>query len=671
MARLTHWKQPASSPEEPDTTLDMTFQIPEAGHATQLLNMGDDDFLDGTDDTFGSPQRSPQQHALAQPPLTLEELTPRKKLKSNLRDVLSTKIYAESTPFLKRDKFSPVRRTRAGQDEENVQPHDMIHEAAEAAPAGSSSRSTSPKRIPCAPARPQSQRLTSDDDLASSSPQGNETMVKSIPPSVPAPATGSTETLDEALRPMITAASKTVHSETKSETLSMPSVPRAHPKPSRSRQHTRNPSTLSNEAVKTLKAAATHTARPKKTTTIPATDTQRAPVQGRPKTARPVGSTDDTAKPAETEMQCSEPDMSPDSAASVHPHGSATVITNVSESYDGLSYSRPSTPQGRRASSPLTVSKLSPSKRTPDAVLAPLSSAPMQSAERAPSSSIATTLHPVKPVPSAQTKSGQLSRQPLAWALSDAPRNDLPSAAPAPTAGSSRAKAKPVMKVLAGKPQVKKQPARRRSSVQRNYCVPSVATKQKSVPRPGALTAKRRAGLQDQEQAGAAARRRDAGFASSGEGKKPMQRLTKPVEFHFKVESRLSARKASDTQDAPGTVALRDPSIPDFAARHAIEAERTQARKGRIAPTIPQSPGFTVNARLREREKFEEGRRAREAEIEQQRELERQREREAEEAELRRLRKLAVPKANAVPEWYAHAPKKSSRSASSSTSGAA
>ena len=56
-------------------------------------------------------------------------------------------------------------------------------------------------------------------------------------------------------------------------------------------------------------------------------------------------------------------------------------------------------------------------------------------------------------------------------------------------------------------------------------------------------------------------------------------------------------------------------------------------------------------------------------EIEQQREQERlERERE-EEAELRRMRKLAVPKANAVPEWYALAPKKGGRSASSGTSG--
>ena len=153
------------------------------------------------------------------------------------------------------------------------------------------------------------------------------------------------------------------------------------------------------------------------------------------------------------------------------------------------------------------------------------------------------------------------------------------------------------------------------------------------------------------------------------------QRLTNPIEFHFKVESRLSARKVSDGQNAPGIEAAsrppRDPSIPDFAARHALEAERTLARRERIAPTIPHSPEFTVEARLREREKFEEGRRAREAEIEQQREAERlERERE-EEAELRRLRKLAVPKANAVPEWYANAPKKSSRSASSSTSGTA
>ena len=51
--------------------------------------------------------------------------------------------------------------------------------------------------------------------------------------------------------------------------------------------------------------------------------------------------------------------------------------------------------------------------------------------------------------------------------------------------------------------------------------------------------------------------------------------------------------------------------------------------------------------------------RAREAELERQREEQRQLAALQEEEEVRELRRRAVPKANEVPEWYAHAPKRS------------
>ncbi|KZV71024.1 hypothetical protein PENSPDRAFT_752151 [Peniophora sp. CONT] len=687
MARLTHWKQPATSAEEPDTTMDvdpsLTFQFPEAGHATRLLDMGDDDFLDGMDDSFGSPQRTPQHHTIAQPPLTLEELTPRKKLKNNLRDALSTKMYAESTPFFKRDKFSPVRRTRAGEGEENVQPHDVTNTVTDAAPVRQPSRSPSPKRSShVASTRPKTQRLASNDDLVSIHPAEKELVVKEPLPDIPCSVAESAKSGQELTRPEVMKAPGTAHSERQPEPLSMASAPRVGPESSRPRQHTRNPSSLRNEAVKAAKAAPVNTARPNKHVSVTAKAVQSAPTRARPKTAKPIGSAVETSAPPQAgdgrtrfaELpEAPAPSAKPSCGVAI-----ATSSTDVLESLDNSSscVSRPSTPpaQNRRASSPLTLSKLSPSKQTLAAVQVsqpPATTA--TSAARAPSPVIATIPPPEVPASSAQPKAVQLPKQSSARrALTDTPQDIVPLNTSGPTAGPSKVKAKPAKKVFAGKPQTKKETERRRSSVQRNYCVPSATTKQKAVPRPGALTAKRRAGLLDQEQA-TSVRRRGPGLASSGESKKPTQRLTKPVEFHFKVESRLSARKPSDGQDAPGNAAAsrsasKDPSIPDFAARHALEAERTNARKERIAPTVPHSPEFTVEARLREREKFEEGRRAREAEIEQQREqmrLERERE---EEAEMRRLRKLAVPKANAVPEWYAQAPKKGSRSASSSTS---
>ncbi|KAI0323023.1 hypothetical protein OF83DRAFT_6661 [Amylostereum chailletii] len=99
-----------SSRHFPDTTdASMTFQIPfEAGSATRLLD-DDRDFLQGLDDSFGTPRQPARP---LQPPLTLEELTPRKKhVRHNLYDALSTNLHDESTP-MKRQRFSPIRALR-------------------------------------------------------------------------------------------------------------------------------------------------------------------------------------------------------------------------------------------------------------------------------------------------------------------------------------------------------------------------------------------------------------------------------------------------------------------------------------------------------------------------------------------------------------------------------
>lgn len=83
------------------------------------------------------------------------------------------------------------------------------------------------------------------------------------------------------------------------------------------------------------------------------------------------------------------------------------------------------------------------------------------------------------------------------------------------------------------------------------------------------------------------------------------------------------------------------------------------ARREHIAPTIPVDFEFSTNIRAQEREKFEEGRRAREQEVERLAEEQRRLQELEEEKEIKEMRKRAVPKANEIPEWYAHAPKRS------------
>lgn len=109
---------------------------------------------------------------------------------------------------------------------------------------------------------------------------------------------------------------------------------------------------------------------------------------------------------------------------------------------------------------------------------------------------------------------------------------------------------------------------------------------------------------------------------------------------------------------------MRSVTVPDFKALHAAQEALTAARKELIVPVIPVQVELSTEARVKEREKFEEARRTREREIERQMEERRLRREEEEERELKELRKRAVPRANAVPDWYADAPKKNSKSAS-------
>ncbi len=98
--------------------------------------------------------------------------------------------------------------------------------------------------------------------------------------------------------------------------------------------------------------------------------------------------------------------------------------------------------------------------------------------------------------------------------------------------------------------------------------------------------------------------------------------------------------------------------IPDFKALHAAHESTMSQRRAEVHRTVPVGFDFATDARVQDRERFEEARRVRERELERQAE-ERRRQREVEEeAEIKELRRRAVPKANEVPEWYAFAPKR-------------
>ncbi|KAH9950944.1 hypothetical protein B0H21DRAFT_409263 [Amylocystis lapponica] len=148
----------------------------------------------------------------------------------------------------------------------------------------------------------------------------------------------------------------------------------------------------------------------------------------------------------------------------------------------------------------------------------------------------------------------------------------------------------------------------------------------------------------------------------------PAAKPTKPIEFHFQSDTRAEARKAEldkSSGDAASSTLRRSRRaplpVPDFKALHAAQESLFASRREHIVPTVPLELELYTDVRAREREKFEEARRAREHELELQTE-ERRRLRELEEEkEIKELRKRAVPRANEIPDWYADAPKKAGK----------
>jgi hypothetical protein len=146
-----------------------------------------------------------------------------------------------------------------------------------------------------------------------------------------------------------------------------------------------------------------------------------------------------------------------------------------------------------------------------------------------------------------------------------------------------------------------------------------------------------------------------------------------PVEFNFGLEARFlrqtepppsSCEAARSLSSSTSTVAASTLNsnvrpVPDFAALQAAHAAAvTTRRAAAIHPTVPQVFHFGLDARLKEREAFEEARREREAELARQAEERRRAQEEEEERQYREARRRTVPKANTVPDWYRDAPRR-------------
>lgn len=140
------------------------------------------------------------------------------------------------------------------------------------------------------------------------------------------------------------------------------------------------------------------------------------------------------------------------------------------------------------------------------------------------------------------------------------------------------------------------------------------------------------------------------------------QKPTVPHAFHFESDLRLNLRKQviEKKTENGGVIVVSGPGasqriIPDFKS---LQAEQAAKRREVITPTVPHSPNFVLETRIRERERFEEARRQREEELKREEEERRREEEENQERAWREARKMTVPKANAIPDWYASVPKK-------------
>ncbi|KAI0050586.1 hypothetical protein FA95DRAFT_1603409 [Auriscalpium vulgare] len=554
----------------------MTFQIPyDAGSATRLMDEDSQDFLRGFDDILNSPmtQRKPQK------PLTIEDLTPARKMAFDLQDAMES-TFAEDAPR----QSSPAKAKKARRSPRKRQTKELFD-----------------SRVPENPTE-EVVRPESADVFAATCGQATSSL------------------------PVILPLRRSPRKLSSRNLLSI--IPtQIHPEKTRPKSNISKPS----EPAHALSAHALPS--------IAAVETIRGDTQQ-------IGRI----------VQQEHVEALADGGIFDSP-GAASHKAGRSDLREQRSPSRAYAAPSRDPVAPLTISQLSPPKPKSDGApthtqathaMPPPPRSPMRPSRKRSASPV---IDPDAPRAGVQGQAGSHARakrvKTTAPSIAQKPQASsssslrLPPKRPAPTAVHGR-RAAPIDRG----PSSSKKPgtrshARRRTDASKQPAAPLPRPARPDKPAPPTLSS----------QPG------PAKPVSRPPGGLPPAKPTKPIEFHFQLDTRLQARR----HDADNAVHRRPEAhpVPDFQALHAAQRELDAARR-RAAPTVPVPIEFQTDARLRERERFEAGRRARERELEAEREEEARRLAEEEEQAIKEMRKMAVPRANAVPEWYAHAPKRHS-----------
>ncbi|KAE9396964.1 hypothetical protein BT96DRAFT_91009 [Gymnopus androsaceus JB14] len=151
---------------------------------------------------------------------------------------------------------------------------------------------------------------------------------------------------------------------------------------------------------------------------------------------------------------------------------------------------------------------------------------------------------------------------------------------------------------------------------------------------------------------------------SEGSTKITRSHPTRPVEFNFRTNVRSEAGRPSSNAREPEDSSQRKLkhhtpyTIPNFKSSHAAQDALLTSLKGQITPVVPLPIEMHTDVRARERSKFNERVREKEAEMDRALEERKRQQAEEEERENRELRKKAIPKAHPVPDWYKDVPRR-------------
>ncbi|KAJ6582688.1 hypothetical protein DFH09DRAFT_1360473 [Mycena vulgaris] len=266
---------------------------------------------------------------------------------------------------------------------------------------------------------------------------------------------------------------------------------------------------------------------------------------------------------------------------------------------------------------PLTLSQLSPRKRTPRGEAIPeAEDALLQDAEQGQRSGALSPMRPSAKRPASAAAEAPMTRSKKGRVGAEgAPRGAARGARPGLTRGWGGEH------VVSAPAQLRKPPTRKAGDPPRGAAASAIAAPK-----------------------GKYKLQRPPGVASSSSTSNAITfNATVPLQFNFEVESRLGARRDGVLDRAESDEMQARPknySIPDFAALHASQAAQTRTRASRTAPGLTR-----------------EGVREKERALEAVREVQRREREELEVRETKELRRRAIPKAHEVPEWYKDAPK--------------